>query len=81
MRGCGITHCDSGTRESALQTSQRCREAIIVKVLLKYGANYICKQNSCPFFFFSLLEFYKIALKFLEVAPDSNNRDRHMGPF
>jgi hypothetical protein len=51
--GCDITHSGSGTRESALQISRHYQEAIIVQVLLKYGANYIC--NSAPCYLLLLL--------------------------
>ena len=50
-----LTLTDSGTGESALQISHHYQEAIIVQVLLKYGANYIC--NSAPCFFLLLLSF------------------------
>lgn len=77
FRGCGtfgIIHSDSGTRESILQFSQHCWEAIIVKMLLKYSANYNFKHQS----FFPLLFFQnytKQELTFLEVDP----RQPHWG--
>lgn len=48
--GPGIAHSDGGTGERALQVSPSCWEAIIVEMLLKYGANYIFKQQSKPVF-------------------------------
>lgn len=67
-RAFSITHSDSGTRESALQISRHHWEAIIVKMLLKYGANYVFKQQS-KLFPLLLLEPYKASTQLFANGP------------
>lgn len=67
----GIAHSDSGTGESALQVSPSCWEAIVVEMSLKYGANYIFKQQPKPLPLVLFWNHTKQAVEFLSGPPSA----------